>query len=135
MAKKKRLPNSTKPHKRLAPDAKVITKKLTAVDKKRRNEIAAAVEKEIPPKPVSAARVALAKLKDARKMAAISLDQLAERTGMSKPNLSRIENGSGNVTVQTLERYAKGIGAQLQISIAPYAAPKKKPAKKVARSK
>ena len=43
-------------------------------------------------------------LKDARKEAKITQEQLAERTGTKKSYISRIENGKGNIQLSTLIR-------------------------------
>lgn len=41
-------------------------------------------------------------LKEARKEAQITQEQLAERTGTKKSYISRIENGKGNIQISTL---------------------------------
>ena len=43
-------------------------------------------------------------LKDARKEAKITQEQLAEKTGTKKSYISRIENGKGNIQLSTLIR-------------------------------
>jgi DNA-binding XRE family transcriptional regulator len=43
-------------------------------------------------------------LKEARKNANITQEQLAERTGTKKSYISRIENGKGNIQLSTLIR-------------------------------
>ena len=43
-------------------------------------------------------------LKDARKNAKITQEQLAEKTGTKKSYISRIENGRGNIQLSTLIR-------------------------------
>ena len=43
-------------------------------------------------------------LKDARKNANITQEQLAEKTGTKKSYISRIENGKGNIQLSTLIR-------------------------------
>ncbi len=43
-------------------------------------------------------------LKDARKKANITQEQLAEKTGTKKSYISRIENGKGNIQLSTLIR-------------------------------
>lgn len=44
------------------------------------------------------------RLKDARKEAKITQEQLAEKTGTKKSYISRIENGKGNIQLSTLIR-------------------------------
>ena len=41
--------------------------------------------------------------------------ELAEKTGVRKSNISRIENGSASPTIDTLARIAAGLGKQLKI--------------------
>jgi DNA-binding XRE family transcriptional regulator len=43
-------------------------------------------------------------LKDARKEAKMTQEQLAEKTGTKKSYISRIENGKGNIQLSTLIR-------------------------------
>jgi transcriptional regulator with XRE-family HTH domain len=50
-------------------------------------------------------------LKSIREKLNISLTELADRTGMTVGNLSRLENMEGpNPTIETLRRYAGAIG-------------------------
>src|SRR5262245_31694503 len=59
-------------------------------------------------------RAALAELKKAREAAGLSLADVAERSGIDKAALSRLENGiHDNPTVETLLRYAAALGKQL----------------------
>ena len=53
---------------------------------------------------------------------AVTLDQLAERTGFSKGYLSRIENGKKTPPLGTLARVAKALGTQLNALLEPPAA-------------
>lgn len=103
------------PRKKLAKNAERVTRKVSATKRRELDEVIELVKNEIPPKPVSAARVALAKLRNARQQRGLTLEQLAKATGITKTNLSRLETGSENATVKTLERYAEGLGAKLQI--------------------
>jgi ribosome-binding protein aMBF1 (putative translation factor) len=53
-------------------------------------------------------------LKQEREQAGLSLTDVANRTGMDKAAISRLENGrQQNPTVETLSRYAMAIGKQL----------------------
>ena len=59
-------------------------------------------------------RVALHELKKAREAAGLSLADVAERSGIDKAALSRLENGvHDNPTVETLMRYAAALGKKL----------------------
>ena len=63
---------------------------------------------------------AMSILKAVRKAQGVTLEQVAERTGMTKPYLSKIENDDGaNVTVNTLYRIADALNHDLQISVTP----------------
>ncbi|HEY1376517.1 MAG TPA: helix-turn-helix transcriptional regulator [Gemmataceae bacterium] len=58
---------------------------------------------------------ALAELKKARTAAGLSLADVAERSGIDKAALSRLENGiQANPTVETLSRYAAALGKRLR---------------------
>ena len=60
----------------------------------------------------------VAQLRQARLAAGVSLGDLAERTGMSKPSLSRLENSAApNPTVVTLLRYARALGVELSFEV------------------
>jgi ribosome-binding protein aMBF1 (putative translation factor) len=59
----------------------------------------------------------MATLKAARESAGISLRELEMKTGISRGNLSRLENGTGNPTIATLRRYAAAIGKTVQITV------------------
>lgn len=50
-----------------------------------------------------------------RAMQHITQQELAVSTGISQPNISRIESGRYNPTVKSLEKIAKGLGRQLVI--------------------
>jgi DNA-binding XRE family transcriptional regulator len=57
---------------------------------------------------------AIIELKKAREAAGLSLADVAERSGIDKAALSRLENGvHDNPTVDTLMRYAAAIGKKL----------------------
>jgi DNA-binding phage protein len=59
---------------------------------------------------------ALRLLKAERVRQGLSLADIQDRTGIERPNLSRLENeGSSNPTVATLTRYAEALGKRLVI--------------------
>ena len=65
-------------------------------------------------------RGAFALLRAVRKSQKMSLDTLAEKTGINKPALSRLENDpSPNVTLTTLHRVATALGDDLHIAVVP----------------
>lgn len=58
-------------------------------------------------------------LKKARAAAGLSLADVAERTGMDKAVLSKLENGQHGVpTLPSLARYAQAVGLRLSLTLA-----------------
>ena len=57
-----------------------------------------------------------------RAVRSISLTDLAERTGIDKGNLSRMENSmNANPTLETLQRIARAIGGSIEFTFNPAA--------------
>ncbi|MBX3414626.1 MAG: helix-turn-helix transcriptional regulator [Pirellulales bacterium] len=57
-------------------------------------------------------------LKELRQRLGIPLSVVADRTGMTRGNLSRLENMDGpNPTIETLRRYAEAIGHRIEIAV------------------
>lgn len=54
----------------------------------------------------------------ARALSGLSQKQLAAMTGIDQSDISRIERGVANPSVSTLERIARALGGELDISIA-----------------
>ncbi|MGI6579387.1 MAG: helix-turn-helix domain-containing protein [Saccharofermentanales bacterium] len=52
---------------------------------------------------------------DARNYLNITQKELSERTGITQADISRIENGTRNPSLNTVKRLAKGLGMQLKI--------------------
>lgn len=76
-------------------------------------------------------RGAFTLLRALRQSQGLSLAALAERTGISKPALSRLENDPNlNVTLNTLHRVADALGHELRIAVAPKLAAKVRPKRK-----
>lgn len=67
---------------------------------------------------LEAARQRLAFLREARERAGLSLDEVAERMGVDKSNLAKLEK-AGNPTIDTLERYAAALGQRLVMTLEP----------------
>ncbi len=60
----------------------------------------------------------VSELKTIREQLNVSLTELANRTGMTVGNLSRLENMAGpNPTIETLRRYAHAIGHRIEIAV------------------
>jgi transcriptional regulator with XRE-family HTH domain len=49
----------------------------------------------------------------------LSQRQLADRTGVIQSDISKIESGEANPTLETLKKLAKGLGMNLSISFTP----------------
>lgn len=52
-----------------------------------------------------------------RERAGLTQKELAERVGMRQGNLSRLENGNGNPSINTLAKIARGLGKRLEIRL------------------
>ncbi len=59
---------------------------------------------------------AMLKARDERN---ISQRQLSERTGITQADISKIENGEANPTLQTLKRIANGLDMRLELTFVP----------------
>lgn len=53
----------------------------------------------------------------AREQAHLTQEQLAERSGLSRNTIIRIERGRTNPSMKTLERIAQAMGKQVHLSI------------------
>jgi len=56
---------------------------------------------------------------DAREQSGMTQQQLAEKTGIAQEDISRLENGSSNPSIRTLQRLANGMGMTLKIEFQP----------------
>lgn len=56
---------------------------------------------------------------EARRRMAITQSQLSEITGIAQADISRIENGNANPSIQTLQRLAAGLGMRLKVEFVP----------------
>ena len=52
----------------------------------------------------------------ARQEQHLTQQELADRTGIDRSDISKLENGSANPSLRTLKRLADGLGMQLQIN-------------------
>ena len=57
---------------------------------------------------------------DARKNSGLTQKQLSERTGIAQADISKLESGSGNPSLRTLQRLAAGMGMKIKIEFQPY---------------
>ncbi|MGE3242337.1 MAG: helix-turn-helix domain-containing protein [Pirellulales bacterium] len=93
-------------------------RRLTKTEAAKYRELRAQVAEEIPPAKADPIKVAIAKLRAMREARGLSLADLAERTGMTRGNIARLESQK-NATLRTLERYAAGMGCTMEIGFAP----------------
>lgn len=56
---------------------------------------------------------------DARKMKGLTQKELSERTGIAQGDISKLENGSSNPSLRTLQRLAEGLGMKLKLEFVP----------------
>ena len=56
---------------------------------------------------------------DARKKSGMTQKELAEITGIAQGDISKLERGSANPSMRTLQRLAKGMGMILKIEFTP----------------
>ena len=57
---------------------------------------------------------------DARKEQNLTQKELSKRTGITQADISRIENGTRNPSLDMLRRLAKGMGMKLKLELVPY---------------
>ena len=55
---------------------------------------------------------------DARKQQNLTQEELSKRTGITQADISRIENGTRNPSLEMVKRLAKGLGMQLKLECA-----------------
>jgi len=55
----------------------------------------------------------------ARRSTGLTQTQLADKTGIDQSDISRIENGEANPSLQTLKRLASGMNMRLKIEFQP----------------
>jgi DNA-binding XRE family transcriptional regulator len=64
-------------------------------------------------------RRAMKLLRDERERQGLTQAEAAENAGLSREALCRLETQPGNATLKTLERYARGLGFDFEISLTP----------------
>ena len=57
---------------------------------------------------------------DARKTQNLTQKELSERTGITQADISRIERGLRNPSLEVIKRLAHGMGMQLRLEFVPY---------------
>lgn len=56
---------------------------------------------------------------DARKQAGLTQKELSARTGIAQGDISKLERGSANPSIRTLQRLAAGMGMRLHVEFLP----------------
>lgn len=56
---------------------------------------------------------------DARKISGITQKELSERSGIAQGDISKIETGNANPSLNTLKRLAEGMNMKLKIEFLP----------------
>lgn len=56
---------------------------------------------------------------EGRERCDLTQQQLAEITGIQQADISRLENGTGNLSLRTLKRLAAGMGMHLKLEFVP----------------
>ena len=56
-------------------------------------------------------------VKDARKKAQLTQEELAQKVNLKRPHISRIERAVTDVRISTLHKIATGLGGHLKVSI------------------
>jgi DNA-binding XRE family transcriptional regulator len=63
-------------------------------------------------------RALMVRLRDLREQMGLSLTDLSERTGLTRPAISRLETGWNlNPTLETLFRYTEALGVDLKLTV------------------
>lgn len=91
-------------------------RRLTKAEAARNRRTREQAERELPPAKPDPTKVAIAKLRAAREAQGVTLAEIAARTGMTRGNVARLESQK-NATLRTLDRYARALGCELEISV------------------
>lgn len=104
-----------------------LTAEKAAQDQAVRDQVMA----ELPPFRPPLVRRAARLLREEREKQQLTQVQAANKTGLSREVICRLETQPGNATIKTLERYARGLGYEFEITLAPVKT-KRKPQKRTA---
>jgi DNA-binding XRE family transcriptional regulator len=98
---------------------------LTSEEVARDQAVRDEVMEEVPPIRPPLVRRAARLLREERERQGLTQAEAAESTGLSREVLCRLETQPGNATLKTLERYARGLGFEFEISLVPVKAKRK----------
>jgi DNA-binding XRE family transcriptional regulator len=65
------------------------------------------------------AEILACQFKELRKKKNLTQEQLSEKTGIEKGQISRIENGKYNLTLATINKIASALGAKVNFELQP----------------
>ena len=91
-------------------------RRLTKQEAAKYQRIRRQVEQDLPSAQADPVKVAIAKLRAMREAQGVTLAELAARSGMTRGNVARLESQK-NATLRTLDRYARALGCELEISV------------------
>ncbi len=94
-----------------------LTSAEAAADKAVREQ----VMEEFPPIRAPLMRRAARLLREQRERQQLTQTEAAKKAGLSREVIARLETQPGNATINTLERYARGLGFDFEITLAPAA--------------
>ncbi|MDD6230756.1 MAG: helix-turn-helix transcriptional regulator [Lactimicrobium massiliense] len=77
------------------------------------------LHEQLPDPEIRAEYAVIQALIDARHQSGLTQKELARKTGIAQPDISKLEHGNANPSVRTLLRLAKGMGMQLKIEFIP----------------
>jgi DNA-binding Xre family transcriptional regulator len=108
-----------KPSKQLAGRATRVMGRVSEEKRAEHDRVIAQVEGELRDriKKASPSRVALMKLKLARLRDGSSLGEIADKAGIDRGNLSKLENNIDNVELDTLARLADALGYDVVLDL------------------
>ena len=109
--------------KRLKPTSEMEARIRKAIEEEEQPEVIAAnkargqhVFTELDERQLEFADVITA-LKEAREHRGMSLQDVCDKTGITRASLSLMENGHGNPTMTTLRRVAEAIGVEILVTV------------------
>ena len=105
--------------KKLAGGATRVIGRLSEEKRAEHDRVIAQIEGELHDriKKASPSRIALTKLKLARLREGFSLGEVAEKVGIDRGNLSKLENNVDNVELNTLTRLADALGYDVVLDL------------------
>lgn len=98
---------------------------LTSEEATRDKAVRDRVMEEFPPIRPPLIRRAAKLLREERERQQLTQAEAAEKTGLSREVICRLENQPNNATIKTLERYGRGLGFEFEVTLVPAQAKRK----------